>query len=147
MIHLRQATPKDAVRLARIMGEFSEAADWVPKIYSAEDHITSCETMIARGWVRVAEAGGTVLGFLAREGAYVHAIYVAAEAQGQGVGKCLMQAAQAEQDILTLWSFQNNLGAQRFYLRAGFRELRRTMGEGNDENLPDIEYRWERAAA
>ena len=35
-----------------------------------------------------------------------------------------------------------NLAAQRFYLREGFVEKKRTDGQRNSEGLPDIEYHW-----
>lgn len=147
MIALRPAAPIDAVRIARIMQDYILRTDWIPHIYSEAELISCCQIMIERGWVTVAETQQDVVGFLARQGSYVHAIYVAESAQGAGVGRSLMQDAQAQVGILTLWAFQKGHAAQRFYTREGFREMRRTLGEGNDENLPDIEYRWERIAA
>ncbi len=43
---------------------------------------------------------------------------------------------------LDLWTFQSNIGAQRFYNRHGFLEVMRTDGAGNEERSPDIRYRW-----
>jgi hypothetical protein len=41
----------------------------------------------------------------------------------------------------SLWTFQANLGARRFYERHGCRQVRRTDGD-NEENLPDILYEY-----
>lgn len=41
-----------------------------------------------------------------------------------------------------LWTFVANTGAQSFYRREGFAEMRRTDGD-NEEHLPDILYRWQ----
>lgn len=41
----------------------------------------------------------------------------------------------------SLWTFQANLGARRFYERHGCRETRRSDG-GNEENLPGILYEY-----
>jgi len=45
---------------------------------------------------------------------------------------------------LGVWSYQNNERASHFYERAGFVEVIRTDGEGNDAHLPDIRYEWYR---
>ena len=97
--------------------------------------------LVDRGWTTVAVIGGRVLGFLAREEAYVHALYVSAAARGRGVGSALLQGAQAVRPTLDLWTFAANAGARRFYRRHGFAEVRSTAGE-NDEGLPDILLSW-----
>ena len=65
---------------------------------------------------------------------------------GQRIGHRLLRDAQKQETALELWTFQANEGAQRFYLREGFKEVERTDGQGNDEKLPDIRYRWERGS-
>ena len=41
---------------------------------------------------------------------------------------------------LRLWTFASNTGAQRFYARHGFVEVRRTDGRDNEERAPDVLY-------
>ncbi len=38
--------------------------------------------------------------------------------------------------------FDSNAGAQRFYARHGFGEVRRTDGSDNEEREPDVEMAW-----
>ena len=76
----------------------------------------------------------------------MHALYVAPDRQGQGVGSDLLRAAQTRHSSLGLWSYQANAGAARFYARHGFREITRTDGAGNEAKLPDIRFEWERTA-
>jgi GNAT superfamily N-acetyltransferase len=45
-------------------------------------------------------------------------------------------------ECLRLWTFESNLGAQRFYERHGFRPIERTAGD-NEEGAPDILYIWD----
>jgi hypothetical protein len=45
---------------------------------------------------------------------------------------------------LELWCFQANARARRFYEARGFRPIRFTDGDGNEEKTPDVRYRWER---
>jgi putative acetyltransferase len=46
-------------------------------------------------------------------------------------------------DRLSLWTFQANEGARRFYAREGFAEVRMTEGD-NEEGLPDVLLEWVR---
>jgi len=64
--------------------------------------------------------------------------------RGRSIGAALLQTAKEAQPDLTLWTFQANTGAQRFYLRHGFTEAARSDGARNDEKLPDIRYEWHR---
>lgn len=144
---IRPAITADHRPTGDILYGFLQDTPWMPKLHSLKETQTFCQNMIARGWVRVAETAGRVVGFLARDQQFVHALYVAKSARGQHVGLKLLRDAQMQEMALELWTFQANQGAQRFYLREGFHEVERTDGQGNDEKLPDIRYRWERGQA
>jgi chorismate mutase len=45
-------------------------------------------------------------------------------------------------DGFSLWVFETNVGAQRFYGRHGQVPVRRTDGSDNEEKAPDIEMAW-----
>lgn len=139
---IRPARPTDAGATGDILYDFIMRTPWMPKLHTAAETIAFCGTMIDRGWMTVAGREGMVEGFLARDGSEIVALYVSRAANGSGLGRALLQHAQAEADRLTLWTFQANTGAQRFYRRAGFVETERTDGSGNDEKLPDIHYVW-----
>jgi putative acetyltransferase len=47
---------------------------------------------------------------------------------------------------LELWCFQANEHARRFYETRGFHAIRFTDGAQNEEQMPDIRYRWEISA-
>lgn len=142
---IRPATPLDAGPVATILSGFIDDTPWMPRIHTRAEDLAFCADMIARGWVDVIGRDG-IQGFIAREDETIHALYVAPRAQNQGLGARLIGAAQAASSLLRLWTFQANTGAQRFYSRQGFRELRRTDGTGNDEKLPDIQFTWQREA-
>lgn len=116
----------------------------MPRIHTRAEDLSFAGMMIDRGWVTVAEVAGEATAFLAREGTMIHALYVAAPHRQHGVGATLLQSAMRNAPQLTLWTFQANNGAQRFYLRHGFTEAERTDGAGNDEKMPDIRYVWNR---
>jgi GNAT superfamily N-acetyltransferase len=134
----------DAGAVGAILSEFVDTSDWMPRIHTRAEDIAHAARMIDLGRVHVAEDNGKVVGFCARNGDDLDALYVASEKRGQGVGASLLRRAQTVVNRLELWTFQANEGAQRFYLRHGFVELQRTDGSGNDERLPDIQYEWQR---
>ncbi len=141
-VTLRPARSTDAGATGEILHGFSRENDWMPDLHSCAETIAFCGRMIDQGWVTVAEVSDTVIGFLALNGADVHSLYLKPAARGQGIGKRLLDHAKAQHSRLTLFAFQANTGACRFYERNGFAEVARSDGADNDENLPDIKYVW-----
>jgi GNAT superfamily N-acetyltransferase len=71
-------------------------------------------------------------------------LYVIPSRQGGGIGGALLTRAMEESPGgLTLWAFAVNHGAIALYDRAGFVEVLRTDGSGNEERVPDVQMRWE----
>ena len=86
---------------------------------------------------------GLVVGFLRLDGFELDQLYVRPGWWGRGIGSRLVELAKARSpDGLTLWTFQVNERARRFYERQGFVELLRTDGAGNEERQPDVRYGW-----
>lgn len=68
-------------------------------------------------------------------------LYVHPDWTNRGVGSALLRLAQHQRPSgLTLWTFQSNRAAQRFYERHGFVAVSHTDGSGNEERAPDIRY-------
>ena len=105
-----------------------------------------------RGWfadvvfpsreVWVVDAGDTVVGVMVLDGDDLDQLHIEPGWTGRGLGAELVAIAKARRpDGLTLWTFQANGGARRFYEREGFVALRTTDGD-NEEGEPDVQYRW-----
>jgi len=141
MTQLYAARAADASEVAAILHGRMRDTPWLPPLYSSGDTFDFAQIMIACGWVTVARAP-RIEGFLALEDGFIHALYV--KKPGQGVGRALLDNAKSTAQSLSLWVFQRNDPAQRFYIREGFHEVRRTDGAGNDEKLPDILFEWNR---
>jgi GNAT superfamily N-acetyltransferase len=140
---LRPARSTDAGKLGAILTEAVAANTWKPVLHSGAQDVAHLGQMIDRDWVTVAQVeSGAVAGFIARSGPEVHALYVTGTAQNGGVGTELLRDAMTREAMLELWTFEVNVGAQKFYARHGFVEVERTDGRGNDERLPDIRYLW-----
>ncbi len=140
------ARPGDAPEIAAILSGWTDETAWLPRVHSRAEDREHADDLIRRGWVSVARDSGQVLGFMARAGEDIHALYVARPARGQGIGKALLDHAKARASRLGLWAFEANLRARAFYRREGFREVARGDGAGNDEGLPDIRLEWSRHA-
>ncbi|WP_239520544.1 GNAT family N-acetyltransferase [Pseudooceanicola aestuarii] len=141
---LRPARTTDAGAVGAILSDYTDHTPWLPRLHSRAEDIAHAGLLIDRGWTRLALVDDVIRGFLAREGAQIHALYVARGWRGAGIGARLLRGAMAECARLDLWTFVANDAAQRFYRRHGFAEARRTAGE-NDEGLPDILFSWRSA--
>ncbi|MWD27986.1 GNAT family N-acetyltransferase [Aquicoccus sp. SCR17] len=144
---LRDATPLDAGAVGGILSEVVDVTPWLPRVRSRAEDLAHAGTLIDAGWITLAEVAGQVRGFIARDGEEVHGLYLAPEATGRGFGRALLDDAKACRARLLLWVHAANAGAQRFYLREGFREAGRGDGTENDEGLPEIRFVWEEAGA
>ena len=144
-LKVRKARSLDAGKLGAILTQAVRDHRWMPELHSEAENISFCGRLIENEYVWVAD-DGAVRGFLAREGAYIHALYVARGARGHGVGSLLLTQAQGLCDRLELHTFVANQGARKFYKRHGFREVDRSDGSHNDEGLPDIFLTWEAGA-
>ncbi|KIC41236.1 acetyltransferase [Ruegeria sp. ANG-R] len=143
-VALRPARSTDAGKTGAILHSFARENDWMPELHSEAETIAFCGRMIDLGWVTVAELQGNVVGFLALNETEIHSLYLAVPARGRGIGQQLLNHAKAQRPELSLFAFQANHPARRFYERNGFAEVARSDGSGNDENLPDIRYVWKR---
>jgi GNAT superfamily N-acetyltransferase len=89
------------------------------------------------------DGAGALLGILVLDGPWLDQLYVEPGMTGRGIGSALVELAKRERPGgLRLWTFVSNVGAQRFYERHGFVEVRRTDGRDNEERAPDVLYVW-----
>jgi len=139
----RAAKPADATGCAAILQSWLVTTHWLPDLHSLKDTqqfvrnglIAKCATHVT---------GLPVTGFISiAPDRDVAALYVDVDrdARNRGLGTALLNTAKATYPRLTLWVFQANTDAIRFYHRHGFTEVRRTQAD-NDEGLPDIRMAW-----
>jgi GNAT superfamily N-acetyltransferase len=100
------------------------------------------EVVLPSREVWVAETGATIVALLVLDGDWVDQLYVEPGWTGRGVGSRLLGLAKDQRPAgLSLWAFQSNLGARRFYERHGFVATKTTDGD-NEEGAPDVLYEW-----
>ena len=109
-----------------------------------ETHRWMRETVFPRHSVWLADATGEIVGFAARDGAWLAHLYVKPDWTGRGIGKQLLDVVLAETaavtPVLRLHSFARNAGARRFYERHGFVAVASGDGSGNEDGEPDVRY-------
>lgn len=141
-MRLAAAKPADAAPLARIMADWASETPWMPKLDAPQENQLVLSRLIATTDVTTLRNWRGPQGFVARDGASIHALYLAPAARARGHGKRLLDHAKGQSDRLTLWCFQANTRARSFYARQGFAEAGMTDGAGNDENIPDVQMVW-----
>jgi len=106
-----------------------------------------------RGWIRerlipdfetwVADDDGSVVALMALLPGHLEQLYVAPDRLRGGIGRRLVDLAKERSPAgLSLWTFQVNARARRFYERIGFVAVEFTDGSGNEERQPDVRYEW-----
>lgn len=79
----------------------------------------------AENWV--AEAEGSIRGFVSLHGESLAALFVAPFFQGQGAGKLLVDKAKSRRNRLTLSVYKENRKAVAFYQQCGFKVIKEQM--------------------
>ncbi len=142
---LRGARPGDVSEVADVfLLSRAEAMAFLPARHD-DDEIRAWigDVVLPEQEVVVAEAEGRLAGFAALDGNVLAHLYVRPDVQGCGVGTALLaRAMQLRPDGFSLWVFQRNTRARRFYERRGLRLLEVTDGTGNEEQEPDARYEW-----
>lgn len=128
----------------RMWRESKEAAIGQKDIHSFEEHLYFLDELLpADHEVVIALLNESVIGIIAYNRTEISQLYIHKDHHGKGVGTALLtHAKEASSGILTLYTFEVNEGARRFYEKHGFRIIGR--GHENEEQLPDLLYEWRR---
>ena len=147
MLALRRLALTDMDAAAAVhRASFDGALPWLAGLHApAEDRRFYRTHVFPSCRVWGAERQSKLVGIIAFREEWIDQLYVLPVAQGHGVGTELLEIAQNAFPVLSLWTFQRNQRARRFYELNGFVAVRETDGSGNEEKEPDVLYRWERA--
>ena len=97
--------------------------------------------------VWIATRDGGIVALLVLDPGWIDQLYVDPDHVGRGIGSQLVALAkQRSLGELSLWTFQSNARARRFYERHGFTAVEATDGD-NEEGAPDVRYVWRRTDA
>jgi GNAT superfamily N-acetyltransferase len=142
-VRLRDGQPQDGAALAAVFGAARAEMRYLPQLHTpAEEVAFFSERVLPTSHVTVAETDSEVVGFSAVKDGWLDHLYVIPSRQRDGIGGTLLaRAMQQSPGGLTLWAFAANHGAIALYRRAGFVEVLRTDGSGNEERVPDVQMR------
>ena len=115
-VTLRPAVGSDAGTIAQIMRAALGSFDWMPVVHTPDEDLAFIrDVVLPRQQVTVAEAGETIVGFIAVSGDWVEQLYLDPFWTGRAIGRRLLMQATAVLPVVKLHCFQSNTGARRFY--------------------------------
>lgn len=142
---LRRAEDADARPAAEVwLRSFAAALPSVSCAHSPDDvRDWFARVLVPQYETWVADRNGQVLGLLVLNGPELKQLYLEPDWRGRGLGDRFIALAKAQRPAgLSLWTFQVNAAARRFYERHDFCEAEQTDGSRNDEREPDVHYLW-----
>lgn len=139
---LTQYNPIYADQTVKMWRDSKEQAIGQKEIHSFEDHRNFLNNRLAKQYqIDLALIDDKVVGMIAYNKSEVSQLYIHVDYQGNGIGQTLLDKVKEQSSgRLTLYTFEVNVNAQRFYEKNGFIIIRK--GHENEENLPDILYEW-----
>ncbi len=146
MTTIRRLELEDMIAAAGVhRAAFDERLPWLAGRHTAEEDIRYFQDRVfAVCAVWGAFEQERLLGIIAFRDGWIDQLYILPHAQKRGVGTSLLRIAQASFSELSLWTFQRNPSACRFYEAQGFAAVDKTDGGANEEREPDVLYRWQR---
>jgi GNAT superfamily N-acetyltransferase len=142
---IRPAEPQEAHDLANLwLRSRLASVPSIPPTVHPDDDVRRWfeEVVLPLREVWVAERNLEPMALMVLNGEWLDQLYVDPSCTGNGLGGALLDHAKVRRPRgLTLWTFQANLGARRFYERHGFVAVATTPGD-NEERAPDVRYEW-----
>lgn len=145
---IRRATPADAPAIADLFLAARRSMTYLPALHSDDETRAFIAHVVAtlEVWVTVTQQD-RVTGFAAihdedKKISLDH-LYIAPFAQRLGLGAALLAHVKTQRPQgFSLWTFDQNHGAKRFYETHGLSLARKTDGRDNEEKLADCLYVW-----
>jgi predicted acetyltransferase/ribosomal protein S18 acetylase RimI-like enzyme len=142
-MNLRRAMFEDMLAVARLhRASFATALPFIAVSHTpADDRWFFEQRVFPANEIWLAE-DDDLRGFIAFREGHVDHLYVAPGYHRRGIGSALLEQATSRYSELSLWAFQRNAVAQRFYLGRGWRAVEQTDGSRNEEREPDTRFVW-----
>jgi GNAT superfamily N-acetyltransferase len=142
-MRLRRGELEDVGTVARMMRSTYDRMDYIPRLHTPEEDLAYIGGLFGEREIWVAENDAGVVGFAILSADELMQMHVDPDEQNAGIGSALLARAKERRPAgFTLWTFQKNVGARRFYERHGLEVVRLTDGDGNEEREPDVQYAW-----
>ena len=143
---IRRATADDVEEIACLYERSFATLDFLPVLHTLDEHRYWFAKQLTEHEAWVWDEDG-VRGFSVLTETELLYLYLDAGWTGRGIGSALLDhAKQLRPGGFTLWTFQQNEGARRFYERHGLTAIEFGDGSGNEEKTPDVRYEWKPSA-
>jgi len=143
--NFRIAKPSDATACAQIIRDWGDETPWMVPIDDLAPMAKFWGEIFENDIAWVAHKDCEIIGFCARSDDNISALFVKKVARCFGVGKALLDLAKENREWITVWAYEENRAARKFYRREGLVEIRREMEVFEDgSSLMDVEHRWTR---
>jgi ribosomal protein S18 acetylase RimI-like enzyme len=141
-IIITRYNPKYAEETVKMWRDSKEKALGQKAIHSVEDHVYFLNHILPEQFqIELVLIDEKVVGMIAYNESEINQLYIHIDYQGIGIGQTLINKVKDKSSgKLTLYTFEVNEIAQRFYEKHGFKVIGR--GHENEENLSDIQYEW-----
>jgi ribosomal protein S18 acetylase RimI-like enzyme len=141
-IIITQYNPNYAEQTVKMWRDSKEQAIGQKEIHSFENHVYFLNNILPEQFqINLALIDDRVVGMIAYNEKEISQLYIHIDYQGICIGQTLLDKVKAKSSgRLTLYTFEVNENAQRFYEKNGFKIIGR--GHENEENLSDIQYEW-----
>ncbi|MFF8836884.1 GNAT family N-acetyltransferase [Streptomyces sp. NPDC015130] len=144
-LDVRRAAESDAAAVAEVwLRSYAAALPSVRRAHTDDEVRYWLREIVVPGqetWVATVEE--TVVAMMVLDDGDLDQLYIDPPWRGHGIGDRLVELAKQRSAAgLTLWTFQVNAPARRFYERHGFVAAEHTDGERNEEREPDVRYVW-----
>jgi GNAT superfamily N-acetyltransferase len=144
-VTLRPATANDAMAVAEVyLASFHATYDF--ELAHTDDEVRAWIRQVVDaggGWWVAVDAADEVVAIMDLVPGVLDQLYVRPDRIGSGIGRRLLEVAMDRSpDGLSLYTFQVNARARRFYERNGFVAEWLGDGSGNEEGQPDVRYVW-----
>ncbi len=134
--------PKYASETVKMWRDSKEQAIGQREIHDMDSHLYFLNHLLPEQFqIDLALLDEKVAGMMAYDDKEINQLYIHVDYQGMGIGQALLDKAKEQSSgRLTLYTFDVNEKAKRFYEKNGFAIIGR--GRENEENLPDVQYEW-----
>jgi len=139
---IRRAIEGDLEAIVEVFERITATMTYLPIVHTHEENLAWFAARLSdrEGWVW--DEDGVRGYMLLGERELMH-IYLAPGWTDRGIGTQLLELAKSRLlHGFTLWTFQANHGARRWYERHGLEAVEFGDGSGNEEGAPDVKYEW-----